>query len=797
MTTPVSGKLAGWTVNSPPPREEADYAGSLFAGRYRLHRQIGNGGMSTIHEAHDATLGTRVAIKIMRGDLPSDPVDRFRREAHVLAALSHEHIARIIDRQDPEEGPRFLVTEYIDGLDIGVLRRRGPLPAAVVLQIGLQVSAALAQVHAAGVIHRDIKPSNMMLVRHSGGDIFVKVIDFGLAKLERGSDLAAPGNAPPGARRATRGDAVHGTVPYWCGEEGPRRDIYALALTLAELLTGEAPDVNANLAREAVPPALARAIKAALSSDGSTTMDHFHGALREVQDAIPVRVSEAMRRAYIGRALTDPPAPEPGEAPRFAERYIVCSELGEGGMGRVQLVFDTEHQRQVALKTIQPRYAGNKNLEARFRREGRALAAIEHIGVPTLLEGGLTPRPYFTMEIVTGVSLAAALKDGRMEPARALSLAIELGKILCAAHEVGVIHRDVKPDNIILGHGDRVHLLDFGACLLMPRFHQRNVMFPGTPPDERYNTGDYELVGTPGYTAPEVMSQEFGAGPRSDVYSVCVVLYEMLTGWPLIDGTTYTERKVVRGNFPASLGAVVDLLRGGTSREPSDRPRSMTDLVGALEVARTNLLHARERRRSGFLVGATLAATATITALLMPRPEPVLEPIQAVQPQRDVTSPPHAPETPAATPPLRPEARPPPPEITEVAVPPSAAPAPPIPTLQPTPTPPPERQDLAAPTPSRPASKQPVALTEAIVRARLSTRHDVLQKCRPSMLVLDLAVAQGAGTLIKLNGMPFAEDNPTHRCVRDALHGLKFPRAKITDHFAVTLDLRQPSPPDP
>ena len=65
------------------------------------------------------------------------------------------------------------------------------------------------------------------------------------------------------------------------------------------------------------------------------------------------------------------------------------------------------------------------------------------------------------------------------------------------------------------------------------------------------------------------------------------------------------------------------------------------------------------------------------------------------------------------------------------------------------------------------------------------------------MLVLDLAVTQGAGTLIKLNGMPFAEDNPTHRCVRDALHGLKFPRSKQADHFAITLDLRQPSPPDP
>ena len=90
-----------------------------------------------------------------------------------------------------------------------------------------------------------------------------------------------------------------------------------------------------------------------------------------------------------------------------------------------------------------------------------------------------------------------------------------------------------------------------------------------------------------------------------------------------------------------------------------------------------------------------------------------------------------------------------------------------------------------------------MALTEATVRARLSTRYDALRKCRPSMLVLDLAVSQSVGTLLKLNGMPFAEGNPTHRCVRDALHGLKFPRSKQTDHIAITLDLRQPSPSDP
>lgn len=95
---------------------------------------------------------------------------------------------------------------------------------------------------------------------------------------------------------------------------------------------------------------------------------------------------------------------------------------------------------------------------------------------------------------------------------------------------LGVIHRDVKPDNIVLGQSDRVRLLDFGVCLLTPRFHQRHLLFPATPPELRYATGELGIVGTPGYTAPELLELRGGAGPRSDIYSVCVVLYEVLTG---------------------------------------------------------------------------------------------------------------------------------------------------------------------------------------------------------------------------------------------------------------------------
>lgn len=120
------------------------------------------------------------------------------------------------------------------------------------------------------------------------------------------------------------------------------------------------------------------------------------------------------------------------------------------------------------------------------------------------------------MKIVEGVTLAATLKHGKIEPHRALSLAIDLCDILGAAHNAGVIHRDVKPDNIIIGHGDRVRLIDFGACLLMPRLHQRHQVFPATPPGERFSTGELEMVGTPGYTAPEILSMDSSGGPAQD-----------------------------------------------------------------------------------------------------------------------------------------------------------------------------------------------------------------------------------------------------------------------------------------
>ena len=792
-----------WTRQPLPAQPPENLAGQLLAGRYMMGPRIGGGGMSTIHEAQDTALGIRVAVKIMRDDLPSDPVDRFRREAHILARLVHEHVARIIDRQDPEQGPRFLVTEYIDGINLSLLRCRGPLPAAVVHQIALQVSAALAIVHAAGVVHRDINPSNLMLVRHQSGDIFAKVIDFGIAQLERGSSIAAPENAPPGARRATRGDVVLGTAPYYRGHEGPQRDVYALALTLAELLTGEAPDPDADLSRATIPPALAQVITTALTSDKIATMDALHTALREA-DVQTAGAAETERRRYAAKALREEPSapgkpPAADEAPKFAGRYIFCGDLGQGGMGRVQVAFDTQNRRRVALKTISPRCAGMKNLEYRFRREARALAAIEHSGAPTLYDSGSEPEHFFTMEIVEGVTLAATLKRGKIEPYRALSLAIDLVEILHAAHEVGVVHRDVKPDNIMISHGDRVRLLDFGACLLMSLFHRRHLLFPATPAEERYATGELEAVGTPGYSAPEVLGLEGGAGPRSDVYSVCAVLYEMLTRRPLVDRATLKVSTIERGEFSGSLASLADLLRLGTASEPSERDLSMADLARGLEVVRAGSRRVRERRQRALV--ALVAGVSTAIVALALQLAPALFPASLPVAHTEITAESatagdlHADDDP---PPLTGS----PPVIIEATA--EHSPAPPQPAAGPFDgSPPAAHSTPPGATPTGPDTKADpprlaAVLTKASVVERVGTREaQIKAECAVAWISLDLTIHRGHASLRRVNGMTFSEKDPIHTCVRDQLHGLTFPRADKPASFSLTIKRSQPAHKDP
>ena len=321
----------------------------------------------------------------------------------------------------------------------------------------------------------------------------------------------------------------------------------------------------------------------------------------------------------ISPGATDAREPS-GWAPEslFDGRFQVVRELGRGGMGAVFIVFDREICRELALKRMLPGGVGDLAYEERFRREYRALASIAHPGVPQVHHSGRAPdgSPWFTMELVRGDSLRAVLDRGRLSPAQALDVAIDLGKILAAAHEAGVIHRDVKPGNIMLEPGGRVRLLDFGVCTPLGRFLRHAERRRRTAHVDRWQSQEANFAGTIGYSDPATHDGS-PATVRSDIFSVAAILYEMLAGRRLFDVDGGCYRAIDSAEFPATLAPLALVLGKATAPNPFERPRSMTDLVQRLEIARGHMLRLEYESRVARLRALTVAlALVSIVALV-------------------------------------------------------------------------------------------------------------------------------------------------------------------------------------
>jgi serine/threonine protein kinase len=241
--------------------------------RYRLTRRLREGGMGAVYEAVHATLGGRMAVKVLRPELcqDRDAVDRFFAEARAASQVGHPGLVQIFDqgRLDDEEGTPALIMEYLAGetLRERLDRAGGRLEPGAVIEIGRQVAAALAAVHAAGIVHRDLTPANLLLVPDPAarGGERVKVVDFGVARL-----------LDPGGVSGTTQGRFLGTPRYaspeQCDMAGPvsdRADVYALGVVLYEALAGQAPFPAQSLGRlisahltEAPPPLRGRAPEA-------------------------------------------------------------------------------------------------------------------------------------------------------------------------------------------------------------------------------------------------------------------------------------------------------------------------------------------------------------------------------------------------------------------------------------------------------------------------------------------------------------------------------------------------------
>jgi serine/threonine-protein kinase len=216
--------------------------GDVLAGKYRIDRILGMGGMGVVVAAHHLDLDDRVAIKFLLPEALAnqEAVARFAREAQAAVRIKSEHVARVTDVGKLENGSPYMVMEYLEGKDLGGwLEEQGRLSVESVVEFVLQACEAIAEAHAIGIVHRDLKPANLFVIRRPDGSQSVKVLDFGISKR---TGLGASGDA------MTRTSAVLGSPLYMSPEQlrsakdvDSRGDIWALGVILYELIGGEPP----------------------------------------------------------------------------------------------------------------------------------------------------------------------------------------------------------------------------------------------------------------------------------------------------------------------------------------------------------------------------------------------------------------------------------------------------------------------------------------------------------------------------------------------------------------------------
>jgi serine/threonine protein kinase len=208
----------------------------------------------------------------------------------------------------------------------------------------------------------------------------------------------------------------------------------------------------------------------------------------------------------------------------FESRYRIERHIGQGGIGVVYQAIDTKLAgRSVAVKVLSEKMGLRKKQRRRFEREARALAALSHPNIVSVIDYGVADHvPYLVMELLEGKPLSQVIaREAPLEPERALRLMNQVLAGLCYVHERNIVHRDLKPGNLFVqtlpGVGERVKLLDFGLAKFLD------------PGEDATLTASGEIFGTPGYMPPEQMLGK-PVDTRADVYSACVLLYEMLTG---------------------------------------------------------------------------------------------------------------------------------------------------------------------------------------------------------------------------------------------------------------------------
>ncbi|TVL98171.1 MAG: hypothetical protein CV087_21660 [Candidatus Brocadia sp. WS118] len=514
----------------------------MSAVRYKILEEIGKGSMGEVWLAEDTILSRKVALKFLKLELAQNEEykERMLREARAIARLNHPNIVRVFDINEFKDSEfrdgqyvdrLYIAMEYVDGKPLGAYLKK-KIDIIEIIKISVQITNALGYAHSQEVIHRDIKPDNI-LINMKGQ---VKIVDFGLVKL---SNISRPQTK----------DIIMGTLHYMSPEQAGGSDdidyltdIFSFGIVLYKMITGEKPFKGETI--DAVIKAILNDSPEPLSKFNKEATPGLQIIIDKIlakkrderyQDAAEIEMA-LNKEMELLTSLDKDDATE--EISKYSEestirisnledqppRYKIQSVIKKTGMSEVVLAYDTKLERKVILKFLADPLKADQEYLDRMKREARIIAKLNNPNIVQVYDfyDSYSFKPYkgrfcIVMEYIEGLSLRDRVKAEHL-PALKLAEIIDICKQVCdalgAAHLKGIFHRDIKPENIMIENTGLVKLLDFGIAK--------------SAHTTRTSSKD-QIIGTIHYLSPEQADGK-DLDSRTDIFSLGIVMYELLTG---------------------------------------------------------------------------------------------------------------------------------------------------------------------------------------------------------------------------------------------------------------------------
>jgi serine/threonine protein kinase len=543
--------------------------------RYELAEAFFSSGPSTFFRATNRLLGSEVVVRRLEIDpaRANDQKETFFREQRHVASLRHPHIQKTLDVFE-EDGALWSVHPYVPirTTDRDVADR-GPYAVADAARIAAHVADALSYLHERGFVHGRVAPRFVLVGEH--GDAI-------LTNWVKSADLAA-GIWP--LRDAVLGLSTFSAPEERCGERpAAASDLFGLAATFLYWVTGSTGDVEAlvrtfcdtgDATKDALVVAgrvpqlsrvLAEALGAALQPDPERRSGSAAALAALFSELHSRQAAELPTGFETGTLLT---------VKGLDEAIELTGRVGAGRYGVVLRARSPARGNSFAVKALKPEHRDDTVVVERFVREARALARIRHENVVRVLGVGESREvPFLVMDFLDGPTLATHVRrNGTLPPAETAALGIGLARGLSAIHASALLHRDLKPDNVMLVAGGRPVITDLGVAKALR---------------EEALTMSGALVGTPLYMAPEQASGD-ETTQATDLYALGAILYECLTGAPphrapdlmaLLVAVRTRAPEALPDDVPAPLA---DLVFALLRKEQSKRPQDAAEVAATLE----------------------------------------------------------------------------------------------------------------------------------------------------------------------------------------------------------------------